>query len=374
MGALGFPIGAADLRCNSMIADSGDPLFPTFVPITGDDDARTVKYTINIENTSISQEVFTQQNLNLADDFPPNPGFVVEEPDPTQYTPYCLDAAAMDGLAPISGDIGGDGVMEPGESWVYECYARIKSGLSAGQRVVNTASAEALVPNGGGAIAQQTNACEAPVTLYDPDLAVLSGFHAYVTGDGVLLEWRTSIEAGTLGFHLELKNSAGEFERLNAEMLPAVLRSQSGVYRYRDGGASAGMELTYRLLEVQNNDSTRTIGEFTVTPGGKAPKLLRKAKAVAKGAPGVQRNNAAMSAAASETAPAAGFVSEVLIDPRAAKRAERARASKQAMKARHKRARRAQASKQARKARRKRARREQSNQLKAHRSQSNENQ
>lgn len=327
LGTVIFPLGAGELVCNSMIADAEESPFPSFVPIDGDSDVRTVTYTINLQNTSppvAGSPAWPKADISLTDSFSLG-GALVEDPDqsplrppPAEYRPSCL--GTLSGLDPISGDTGGDGIMSPGESWVYKCYVRVKAGSPAGDLITNTVLGTASTAD--GSIEDVTNLCEATIRLYDPDLAMLSDFRAYATGGGVVVEWETGIEAGTLGFHLEREDATGEFERLNAGMLPAVLRGQSGVYRYRDGGASADVELTYRLLEVQNDGSTRTIGAFSVTPEARAPGRPRAATKL-------------RGAAAAASAP--GFERAVRQpSEKARRRAERAREARAALKARRK--------------------------------------
>ncbi|MFL6196772.1 MAG: C25 family cysteine peptidase, partial [Thermoanaerobaculia bacterium] len=147
---------------------------------------------------------------------------------------------------------------------------------SAGQRIPVTGTAA----SGNGTRAQyldetgasaQTRAtylfgplCELAVTENLLTHAVVSSFRASpAEGGGVLLEWRTASEAGTAGFYVQRRDAAGQWTRVNRELLPGLLDApQGGTYRYVDEGASPHEPPVYRLVEVEAGGGRRTYGPF----------------------------------------------------------------------------------------------------------------
>lgn len=99
-------------------------------------------------------------------------------------------------------------------------------------------------------------------------LASVSTFSARVEGGRVLVEWETASELGTAGFHLErLDPVLGRFERVNQDLLPALIDAPSGgAYSYLDADAWPGQSYTYRLVEEEVWGDARIHGPYTVTP------------------------------------------------------------------------------------------------------------
>jgi len=99
-------------------------------------------------------------------------------------------------------------------------------------------------------------------------LASVAGFGATVEAGQVVVTWETSFELGTAGFHLErLDPVLGDYERVNDELLPALITSpQGGRYSYVDPGAWPGQTYSYRLVEQEVWGSSRTHGPYTVKP------------------------------------------------------------------------------------------------------------
>ncbi len=103
----------------------------------------------------------------------------------------------------------------------------------------------------------------------DPTYASISGFESFVRPDGaVVVEWRTGLEEGTLGFHLERFDEAeGRWVRVNRRLLPGLMTApQGGAYRLVDPDAAPGRAERYRLEEVELSGARRAHGPFAVTP------------------------------------------------------------------------------------------------------------
>lgn len=120
---------------------------------------------------------------------------------------------------------------------------------------VNTALTEAGIP---GIISGAT--CQAT-------LASVSAFGARVEGGEVVLQWETSAELGTAGFHVERRDPLlGTFARVNDTLLPALMGAAGGGrYSLVDPGALPGETLSYRLVEEEVWGTTRVHGPYTVT-------------------------------------------------------------------------------------------------------------
>jgi uncharacterized repeat protein (TIGR01451 family) len=98
-----------------------------------------------------------------------------------------------------------------------------------------------------------------------PTLVTLSGFDAFAVDGLVVVQWATSSQVGTGGFHLSRFDADGSWRPVTPRLLPALLGApQGGTYRYGDADALPGEALTYRLDEVEYNGTTRTHGPFAV--------------------------------------------------------------------------------------------------------------
>jgi|WetSurMetagenome_2_1015567.scaffolds.fasta_scaffold00663_8 hypothetical protein len=105
-----------------------------------------------------------------------------------------------------------------------------------------------------------------------PTMVTLSSFDSYVSDGKVVVEWSTSLEINTVGFYLNrLDGGTGKYVSVTDRMLPTTFDSHSsGLYRLVDGGASAGAQNTYMLVEKEANGKTRNYGPFVVTPGARS--------------------------------------------------------------------------------------------------------
>jgi uncharacterized repeat protein (TIGR01451 family) len=101
-----------------------------------------------------------------------------------------------------------------------------------------------------------------------PTYAAIASFLAYVADGAVTVEWRTALESGTVGFHLQrLDPESGAWVQVNERLLPGlVVHPEGGTYRYRDAAADAGAGLTYVLVEVDNRGERRSYGPYSVQP------------------------------------------------------------------------------------------------------------
>ena len=110
--------------------------------------------------------------------------------------------------------------------------------------------------------------CELAVTVGTSlaTRAVVDDLRAYGTRRGVMVEWTTLAEHGTVGFHLlRLNAESGEYERVNDQLLPGLLHSRhGGTYRYRDARVEVGEMHTYKLVEVEANGNRLEYGPYPV--------------------------------------------------------------------------------------------------------------
>lgn len=100
----------------------------------------------------------------------------------------------------------------------------------------------------------------------------LSAFNAYDDEGRMVVEWETSSEVNTLGFYLaRLDKASGKYERVNRELVPALIGSpRGGIYRLLDAGAQPGETYYYKLIEVENRGARITYGPYEVKAGGKS--------------------------------------------------------------------------------------------------------
>ena len=100
-----------------------------------------------------------------------------------------------------------------------------------------------------------------------PTAATIAGLSAASEGGRVVVQWETTSEYGTAGFHLlRLHEASGKFQRVNSHLLPGLLTApQGGTYRLVDPSAQAGKTYTYQLLEVETRGTERMHGPYRVT-------------------------------------------------------------------------------------------------------------
>ena len=100
-----------------------------------------------------------------------------------------------------------------------------------------------------------------------PTYAAVAQLRAYLDDGSVTVEWRTSLEVGTVGFHvLRLDPATGQYVQLTERLVPGlVVHPQGGVYRFRDAGAPTEGRLTYALLEQDVHGRSHPYGPYTVS-------------------------------------------------------------------------------------------------------------
>jgi len=105
--------------------------------------------------------------------------------------------------------------------------------------------------------------CELTVSATNQTPVLVSDFAAAAAPGGVLLEWRTAAEAGTVAFDL-YRLESGEPVQVNDHPLPALLDSpQGGEYRFLDRGADPEPGLSYLLVETESSGAVRLHGPYT---------------------------------------------------------------------------------------------------------------
>ena len=80
----------------------------------------------------------------------------------------------------------------------------------------------------------------------------------------VTVEWETVTELNTAGFDLYRKSAAGQWERVNRDLLPALNLSAGGVYRLYDEDLPIPSTQSYQLVELETTGKVNTYGPFEV--------------------------------------------------------------------------------------------------------------
>ncbi|MEZ5332544.1 MAG: C25 family cysteine peptidase [Thermoanaerobaculia bacterium] len=83
------------------------------------------------------------------------------------------------------------------------------------------------------------------------------------TPEGLLLEWETTSEAGTVAFSVE-RRERGEWRAVGRPLAALADAPQGGVYRVLDAQAPGRGAIDYRLVEVESSGKRRIHGPFTV--------------------------------------------------------------------------------------------------------------
>lgn len=122
--------------------------------------------------------------------------------------------------------------------------------------------------------------------------ASVSSFEALIDSGKVRLDWETTSQVGTFGFHIERQDlSNGEFVRVNSEILLAEIYAPHGaIYQFIDPDASLGQPYTYRLVEVEFRGRNVVHGPYPVT----ATNLISPNSIVTDYAPGFKRKKKGM--------------------------------------------------------------------------------
>ena len=101
-----------------------------------------------------------------------------------------------------------------------------------------------------------------------PLAITLASFTATRQANGVAVNWVTTAEINTWGFHLyrSADGSRAGAVRVTASLIPGQGRGQGGaVYSWLDQGAQPGVSYSYWLQEVEVNGTTSEYGPATVS-------------------------------------------------------------------------------------------------------------
>ena len=123
-----------------------------------------------------------------------------------------------------------------------------------------------------------------------PTYAAVAQLRAYLDDGSVTVEWRTSLEVGTVGFHLlRLDPATGAVRAADGAAVPGlVVHPQGGIYRFRDAGAPTEGRLTYALLEQDVHGRTHPYGPYAVSCPRERPAGLSTRGGPGPAAEGVQ--------------------------------------------------------------------------------------
>jgi hypothetical protein len=98
-----------------------------------------------------------------------------------------------------------------------------------------------------------------------PTVAVIGRFCALREATGLVIQWETVSEVGSLAFSLYREDAGAEtLSRVTTKGLPAVGEAQGGVYRVLDAGATPGVSCRYLVEELQADGGARRYGPFEV--------------------------------------------------------------------------------------------------------------
>ncbi len=105
----------------------------------------------------------------------------------------------------------------------------------------------------------------ATVLLAAATKALLASFDVSALAGQVVVEWRTAVEIGTVGFNLLRRGEDGQFVKVNPGVIQAMTgHLQGGTYRIADRGAQSRVELTYALEEIDVWGTGRRFGPWTL--------------------------------------------------------------------------------------------------------------
>ncbi len=263
--------GAAPLEpyLEQMVRFTGCGLSGPNPPAVG----QTSCYTVTVRMVNPAAQAITFSASNLVTANIPGSGAV-----------YAGGAQVSQGTIVSQPSVGGTGnitwnpgTIAAGDTEILSYRVNVTP-TSSGQRIPVTATPA----SGNGTRAQyvdttgnttQTRAtylfgplCELAVTQGLLTQAVVSSFRASpAAGGGVLVEWQTASETGTVGFNLYRRDPAArKWVRVNRKLLAGLLHAeQGGTYRFVDEGASPGEPQVYKIEEIEASGGRRLYGPYT---------------------------------------------------------------------------------------------------------------
>jgi hypothetical protein len=173
------------------------------------------------------------------------------------------------------------GVIGPNESgsmtYQFLVNASVASGTTINQTVTMYWSNTGPTGSWSDEVGQtQTVNCSFAVSN-QATWARVSSFAAREEDGRVAVEWETAAEVGTVAFEVERRDPVtGRFARVHERAVPAVAQLPGGRYRLIDPSAPLGQQLTYRLVEVDQQGAREVLGPYRVTVERERPSGLRK--------------------------------------------------------------------------------------------------
>ncbi len=187
-------------------------------------------------------------------------------------------------------DSDNDGVLDSGEPRIATQRTDSNgdyafSGLASGRYIVRVTDADGKLTN-STAVYERTELLTGPFNYLEavnltsssltginfgygplaPTYVSIASVGAFLSGGSVFVEWVTTQESGTLGFHLlRWSQKTSSWVRVNETLLSGLLvHPQGGSYRFRDPGAVPQQALTYKIVEVETNGTEKEYGPYTV--------------------------------------------------------------------------------------------------------------
>jgi hypothetical protein len=112
----------------------------------------------------------------------------------------------------------------------------------------------------------------------------LSEFEAAWQKNGVAVDWATTMEIGTAGFHVWRSTSAdGEYVKVSNALIPSADPGSNagGSYHFEDAQVKPGKVYFYKLEEVEMGGVTNWYGPISTGDGGMTPNAVRVVQAAA---------------------------------------------------------------------------------------------
>lgn len=104
-----------------------------------------------------------------------------------------------------------------------------------------------------------------------PTAAILMAFDArWIRTGEVALAWRTGVEFGLLGFHLQRREGNGDWLDVNAGIIPSAGNGRPTPYGFVEVHVPAAGEVWYRLLAVDFSGQKHVMAETTAQVGLRA--------------------------------------------------------------------------------------------------------
>jgi uncharacterized repeat protein (TIGR01451 family) len=162
--------------------------------------------------------------------------------------------------------------------------------------------------NASPVIVVGANVQDLQIQAENPTLAVISSVSAYTSNQVTVIRWQTASEVGAVSYDV-LRQTGSGWTKLNEDPIIAANSIAGASYDVVDTSASGAQPAQYKLVELEEQGTTRVYGPFTLRATSPLPSTAAEMKLASKSAVAKTTSTFATGAKAlmAAQAPAAAF-------------------------------------------------------------------